>query len=164
MFEIAIFVENFNQKEAMNDETYKFKSKNSNTIFEFTSNGPKGAIKKRIEYQQVVENVDFYNLAFGDVNIQTGKIDDKVISDNADTKKVLSTVAMTIFEFMKKHPNAMIYVEGSTFTRTRLYRIGISNNLEEINQYFTVLGLLGENDWRTYERNNNYSAFLIKKI
>jgi hypothetical protein len=147
----------------MDSETYKLRAKSSKTVFEFISKGPKGAIRKRVEYQKPIEAVDFYNLAFGDINAQTGKIDDKVISDNGDTQKVLATVAATVFEFMKKHPNAMIYVEGSTVTRTRLYRISISNNLEEINEYFTVLGLLGTNDWRNYEKNNNYSAFLIKK-
>lgn len=147
----------------MNEETYQLKSKGSKTIFEFISNGPKGAIKKRVEYQKIIENVEFYNLAFGDINTVTGKIDDKVISDNADTKKVLATVAATVFEFMKKHPNAMIYAEGSNLVRTRLYRIGISNNLEAINENFSVLGLFGKDDWRVYEKNNNYSAFLIKK-
>lgn len=147
----------------MNEETYQLKAKGSKTIFEFISNGPKGAIKKRVEYQKIIEDIDFYNLAFGDINMVTGEIDDKVISDNADTKKVLATVAATVFEFMKKYPNATVYAEGSNIVRTRLYRIGISNNLEEINEYFTVLGLLGKDEWHIYERNKNYSAFLIKK-
>ena len=147
----------------MREETYPLKSKGSATTFEFISEGPKGAIKKRVEYQQIIEDVDFYNLAFGDINAITGKIDDKVISDNGDTKKVLATVAATVFEFINKHPNAIIYVEGSNLARTRLYRMGISNNLEEINEHFIVSGLLRDDDWRIYQRNINYSAFLIRK-
>lgn len=145
----------------MRAEIYQLESKDSMMIFEFVSQGPKGNIRKRIQYEMTSQE-DVYNLAFGDVNFETDDIDDKSISDNNDRTKVLATVAETVTIFLNKYPNAYIYAKGSNLTRTRLYRISISNHLEEINKQFEVYGLLGENNWVIYEKNNNYSAFVIK--
>jgi hypothetical protein len=146
----------------MRNETYKLEVADSSVTFEFISEGPKGGIKKRVQYQKIAGS-NLYNLAFGDVNIETDKIDDKVISNNNDAEKILATVAKTVSLFMNEYPNASVHAKGSTFARTRLYRIGISNNLDEISKDFDVLGLLGENNWVIYERNIDYSAFLIMK-
>ena len=75
---------------------------------------------------------NFYNLGFGDKNEKTGDIDDNVITNNGDSQKVLATVASSLVQFTEQYPNAMVYATGSTKARTRLYRIGISNNLEMI--------------------------------
>lgn len=98
----------------------------------------------------------------GDVDAETDDFDDMVISDNNDTTRVLATVAETVIIFMNRYPNASVYAEGSTLTRTRLYRISISNHLEEISKRFKVYGMVEGIGWRIFEKNNNYSAFLIK--
>ncbi len=46
--------------------------------------------------------------------------------------------------------------------RNRLYRIGISNNLEEIEDDFIVLGRLNDS-WEIFEKNRNYTAFLLTR-
>ena len=144
----------------MRFETYELKTRDSMLTFEFISEGPKGSIKKRVQYFEIDDNL--YNLAFGDVNEETDDFDDKVISHNKDTEKVLATVAETVYAFAFNYPKAYIHLKGSTNTRTRLYRMAISNNLEEINEKFYVLGLLNDSDWVIFEKNNNYSAFIIK--
>jgi hypothetical protein len=145
----------------MREETYQIRANSFEKVFEFTSEGPKGSIKKRIVYEDTnIEGI--YNLAFGDVDAETDDFDDKVISDNEDAVKVLATVAETVFIFLKTYPNAAIRARGSNFARTRLYRIGISNNLEEIINNFDIYGLLEGIGWVRYEKNKNYSAFLIK--
>lgn len=155
------FVENLKRKTtAMRDETYQLEIDDSLMIFEFTSEGPKGLIKKRVQYQNIGN--DIYNLAFGDVDIKTDEFDDKIVSNNSDTKKVLATVAATINIFVDINPKARIYAKGSTFARTRLYRIGISNNLEEINKRFEIYGMIEGKGWVFYEKNNDYSAFIMK--
>lgn len=63
---------------------------------------------------------------------------------------------------MEKFPNAMVFAAGSTKARTRLYRIGLSNNLEEIQKDFDVYGLI-ENDWQLFEKETEYTAFLVTK-
>ncbi len=146
----------------MRYETYDLETTESLMSFEFLSEGPKGIIKKRVIFQETGQ-ADFYNLAFGDIDSTTDAIDDKIVTDNNDAKKILATIAETVSIFLDKYPNAYIYAKGSTLSRNRLYRIGISNNLEEINERFMVLGLSSDNKWTIYEKNNDYSAFLIKK-
>ena len=145
----------------MRYETYQLKTMDSLMTFEFISDGPKGSIRKRVQYQRTNDK-NLYNLALGDVDIETEGFDDKVVTHNNDTEKVLATVAKTIYAFIDKYPDAIIYVTGNTLTRTRLYRMSISNNLEEINKKFEIYGLLENKGWVIYEKNNNYSAFLIR--
>jgi hypothetical protein len=72
----------------------------------------------------------------------------------------LATVAATLFEFTDKHPDANIIAVGSTLARTRLYRIGITNNLEAIEKDFKIYGL--ENKvWVEFEKGKDYNAFLV---
>jgi hypothetical protein len=104
---------------------------------------------------------DYYNLAFGDETID-GELDDTVVSDNGDGQKVLATVAATIYDFTNVNPNAYIFATGSSEARTRLYKIGISNNFQEIVQDFEVYGLLDE-IWEDFELNRPYKAFLVKR-
>ena len=146
----------------MGNERYGVKISNATMTFDFISEGPRGSIKKRVEYKQMEQN-QIYNLAFGDVNEATNEIDDKVISNNNDTIKVLTTVVSTVYRFTEKYPNATVYAEGSNAARTRLYRIGISNNLEELMEEFHVAGFLPNVGWRIYEKNKDYSAFFIKR-
>ena len=83
-------------------------------------------------------------------------------SDNGDSEKILATVAQSAVIFTNYHPNSLIFAEGSTPIRTRLYRIGISQNFEEISETFLVFGLL-ENEWHPFEKNTDYQAFLVKR-
>lgn len=156
------FVENLKQKTiAMSYETYQLETTDSVMIFEFISEGPKGFIKKRIQYQNIGE--DIYNLAFGDVDEVTNEFDDTIVSDNNDVRKILATVALTITFFLNEHPTAFVHIKGGTIARNRLYKMAISNNFEEISDNFMVLGFTEDKNWALYEKNNNYSAFLIIK-
>jgi hypothetical protein len=145
----------------MRIDTYELSAKESLMTFEFISQGIKGSITKRVQFQRINDDEDVYNLAFGDVIL--GEIDDIVISNNNDTTKVLATVASTIPLFMIKYPNAIIYAKGSTPTRTRLYQMGISKNLEIISENFTVYGISENNNYEIFEKNKHYSAFVIIK-
>ena len=147
----------------MRNDKYKVAISGAITIFEFVSQGPKGQIKKRVQYQATKQK-NLFNLAFGDINPETNEIDDKVISNNKDSLKVLSTVAYTIYSFIEKYPEAIIYAEGSNPVRTRLYRIGISNNLEELKEKFEIFGFLENVGWCDYEKNKDYTAFFITKV
>jgi hypothetical protein len=130
-------------------------------FYEFESDGPKGNVIKRIEYTET-ELKGFYNLGFGDKDHNTGKINDTVITNNGDSQKILATVAYTVYSFTDKYPNAWIYAIGSTKARTRLYRMGIANNLVEILQGFEIHGFK-DNSWFEFEKNVDYDAFLIKR-
>lgn len=130
-------------------------------VFEFISKGIHGSISKLIIYNQTHLH-NFYNLGFGDKNETTGQIDDEVVTNNGDSEKVLATVASTLYIFMEKFPDAMVFAIGSTKARTRLYRIGISNNLIEIQEDFKIYGL-AEDKWQDFQKQKEYKAFLVVK-
>ncbi|MCX6189240.1 MAG: hypothetical protein NTW54_06520 [Bacteroidetes bacterium] len=145
----------------MKYEKYQLESDRKLHLFEFTSKGSKGQIKKIVHY--VETNLkNYYNLGFGDKDELTGEIDDKVITNNGDSQKVLATVASTVYAFTEKYPDAMIYAKGSNNIRTRLYRIGITNNLLEIKKDFHVFGLR-DNQWHAFRKGSEYEAFLIMR-
>ena len=105
---------------------------------------------------------DVYNLSFGDKDPTTGNIDDTVISNNGDSEKVLATVAATVYAFTDKYPNAWIYATGSTKSRTRLYRMGITKFLSEVTEDFDFLG--ERNDaWEIFGKDIEYEGFLVKR-
>ena len=128
--------------------------------YEFISVGLKGSITKVIRYSEI--NVKgFYNLGFGDKDPITGFISDLTVSNNGDSQKVLATVAATLYTFTNENPDAVVIATGSTEARTRLYRMGITNNLEEIEKDFIIMGLT-ETHWEVFRKNITYGAFLIR--
>lgn len=130
-------------------------------VFEFVSEGIRGSIPKLVIYSETHLH-NFYNLGFGDKDETTGQIDDEVITNNGDSEKVLATVASTLYIFMDKFPDAMVFAMGSSKARTRLYRMGISNHLAEIQKDFDVYGLVG-NSWKPFEKQTEFIAFLVTK-
>jgi hypothetical protein len=144
-----------------NMERYNLRAETTLMIFEFISEGPKGRIVKLIQYAET-NLKNFYNLGFGDKNLTTSDIDDEVVTDNGDSLKVLATVAASVYAFTEAYPHALVYATGSNNARTRLYRIGISTNLEAIKTDFEVYGLLGD-EWEVFSKNTNYQAFLVKR-
>lgn len=129
--------------------------------YEFVSIGPNGSVTKVVRYSEI--NVKgFYNLGFGDKNQFTGIISDLTVTNNGDSQKVLATVAATLYTFTNENPDAIVIATGSTQARTRLYRMGITNNLKEIEKDFEVMGLTDTN-WERFRKNINYSAFLVRR-
>jgi hypothetical protein len=122
---------------------YQLKSGQELSSYEFVSEGPQGLITERIQFTLINEE-QVYNLAFGDKDPISGEIDDLVISNNGDSEKVLATVIAAVYAFCDKHPDIWIFAAGSTNSRTRLYRIGISKYLEEINDDFDLYGEINE--------------------
>src|SRR5206468_5388623 len=91
------------------------------------------------------------------------ELNDSVISNNGDSEMVLATVVESVLRFTDENPDAWIYATGSTPSRTRLYRMGISKYLMEIETEFEVYGQRNDR-WEEFERNVDYEAFLAKRI
>lgn len=140
-------------------DRYEYSSERLALFYEFISEGPKGRIRKIVEYTPTtIENV--YNLAFGDYDDTIGGINDKIITNNGDSQKILATVASTVYAFTGKYPEAEIYATGSTAARTRLYRMGLTNNLTEISKDFFVFGLR-DKLWEQFWVGEDYEAFFV---
>jgi hypothetical protein len=146
-------------------ERYELEKSSDGLAYEFNSNGPKGRIRKAIWFQRVPElGRNVYNLAFGDYDPITDRIDDKVVSNNGDREVVLHTVADAVVVFLERMPLAIVQIKGSSISRIRLYQIGIAFFWHEIKDRYEVLGKNNEL-WQQFKRGINYEEFVVfKKI
>lgn len=71
--------------------------------------------KKIVDYTYLGqdENIEIFNLGFGDYNSETDTINDLSTSNNGDSRTVLNTVLNTIPVFFKYHPDKMLMIQGS---------------------------------------------------
>ena len=95
-------------------------------------------------------------------DLLTGEINDTIISNNGDSEKVLGTVISTLYAFTDKHPTEYVMATGSTKSRTRLYRMGITKYFDEIQNDFFIFGLRNQ-EWVKFEKEIEYEAFLGKR-
>lgn len=147
----------------MNLDRYSFETNKSFLDFEFESEGPNGKIKKVVRFSpQNANGITYFNLGFGDVNPDTGNIDDLSKSNNGDREKILATIAHIVLVFTEHFPDVMVYAQGSTPSRTRLYQIGITNNFDEIAPILNVYGF-SDAGWLPFEKGLNYEAFLVSR-
>jgi hypothetical protein len=148
----------------MNLEKYPLKANKFQTTFTFISEGNKGNIIKLINYTKVefmgIENV--YNLGFGDLNDETGEVNDLIVSNNQDREKILATVAHTALIFSNHYPESFIIFRGSTPVRTRLYQMSIGKYFEELSELFDIVGFTREGIF-SFEKNRSYDTFLISR-
>lgn len=145
----------------MRDKRYQLKFSKTFMMYEFTSKGKKGDIPKLIKYTETsVKGI--YNLGFGDKLSNTDDFDDTIVSNNGDSLNILATVAASVYTFTDKYPDSYVFATGSSESRTRLYQIGISNNLAEIEEDFDVLGYK-DGKFEKFEKDRNYDGFLITR-
>ena len=144
----------------MRIERYDVTISTDQSEYRFVSEGRHGRILKKVRFTPI-RSSGIYNLGFGDVDPETGLVSDVRISDNGDTQKVLATVASIALDFLKRNPKATLYAEGSTPSRTRLYRMGLTRHLDEISQVLHVAGRTDEG-WEVFQSGKKYNAFLAK--
>jgi len=142
----------------MINDVYQLDALENNTVFQFNSIGKQGTITKLILFQFI--NGNTFNLAFGD--FKNNKLDDKIISDNGDLIKVISTVALSIYLFFDAHPNAIIEIQGVDKKRQQLYNHIFRRRKVEIDLLFTVLGEIGGQK-ESLKNGRFYNKFVIKK-
>jgi hypothetical protein len=146
----------------MRQEQYSFIRDSRRFYYEFYSIGPKGRVKKVVEYNRFTKlETESYNLSFGDWNEAGNCFDDMISTNNGDRNKVLATVAATVIDFMQHHADATLFVAGSTPARNRLYQMGIAGAWEEINMLFKIRGFV-DGEWKSFQKGVNYTAFLLE--
>lgn len=134
----------------------------SKSIFEFISQGPKGDIPKIIVFSKISDN-GLYNLAFGDIDSKTGNVNDRVVSNNGHSEKVLATVVQALYIFFNSYPTCIVVAKGSTKSRTRLYRMGISKFRGQVHNVLFIMGRETEvSDWEEFQLNKEYISFAVQ--
>ncbi len=142
---------------------YQYRLKWLKVQFEFDSIGPRGVIKKIVDYQtRVFRDEEMVNLGLGDWNEQGLYADDRITSNNRDTNMVLATVASTCLNMIELHPSIQLLAEGNTPARNRLYRIGILKNWKEIEMLLDIEGLRS-GKWEPFQPSMTYDAFRAKR-
>lgn len=61
-----------------------------------------------------------------------------------------------------RYPDAFIYASGSTRSRTRLYRMGITKFYDDVKQDFYLYGQTGDN-FTEFEIGVEYDGFLAQR-
>lgn len=143
----------------MKQEHYTYLRDEECFWFEFSSVSEQKTVKKVIVYSPFQENSDIFNLGLVDA-LPDRSYSDKSVTNNEDMGKVIATVIRTLLRFFEKHPAKIVYIEGSTVERTRLYRIIISRELSEIENTFAVYGVL-DSVPELFQKNKSYNAFII---
>ncbi len=146
----------------MQEDSYAFKRTSEVYHYEFYSEGPKGVIRKVVQFHLIDETNYVFNLAFGDWDDEREELNDKIATNNNDRQKVLATVAKTVLDFINAHPKATVVAKGSTASRTRLYQMGIAAFWDEINGLFYIDGYINGH-WESFRSKRNYEAFLLER-
>jgi hypothetical protein len=124
----------------MKYEVYPFVYQSSDAReFVFKSIGPKGEIEIVVQFEKTLDE-NIIHLSFGN-KLLDGGLDDYVRNSNNDRDIILATVASAVYEYTKTYPDKIVVFSGSTEARTRLYRMAITINLDELNNSFDVYGL-----------------------
>lgn len=140
---------------------YKISEDKAEFTYQFISEGTKGQIKKIVRFVKIGK-ANYFQFGFGDWNEEIQDVDDKVVTNNKDTTKVLATLGVIIEHFTNIFPDAWIFAQANSSTRTRFYRIILSQNLALIQEKYQLLGLL-KGVWKPFIPNKTYTAFLIKR-
>jgi hypothetical protein len=132
----------------------------------FVSEG-KSQIQKVVEFVPVATK-NIVNLGFGDL-LPDGSVDDKVVSNNGDILKVLTTVANILRDYTNLYPKYHVLFTGSTDERTKLYNRILKMYHPIFCKEFSIVGALlveGRTRFVTYNPDftEEYFAFVIKKI
>ena len=144
-------------------DTYTFENENDDLFsYSFVSKGKNGNIIKIVQFT-LMENGESYNLSLGDYQPETSSINYDSISNNGDMNIVFTTISNIVIDFLSKFPKKYVFATGNTNNRTRLYRTGLSKYQNQIKEHFFLLGRK-DGEWQIFEKEENYEAFLIKKI
>ncbi len=130
--------------------------------FDFLSTGKNGKFQKRIIFTPTGFH-NIFNLAFGDI-AEESMLDDNSVTDNGDRNRILATIATAVDNYTKRYPERVIYFTGSTKARTRLYRMAIGLNLEELSVTYEIYAEIDSQDELViFQKNMEISAFVFKR-
>ncbi len=85
------------------------------------------------------------------------------VVNNGDSEKLLATVIQALYIFFNKYPTRIVFAQGSTKSRTRLYRMGISKFRGQVNNVLFIMGRETEvSDWEEFQLNKEYISFAVQ--
>ncbi len=138
-------------------QPYPYEELIPKTYYYFKSIGEKGKIVKVVAFSRNEDNT--CNLGFGDLG-NDGFIDDLVVTNNQDARKVLKTVAKIAIDFLVQNPTEVLKIEPVDYQRKQLYNNIFQRYFQDINTLFNIWGILnGEEE--VYTPFKSYDIFKI---
>lgn len=131
------------------------------TVYEFYSVGPNGRIRKLIKLSLMQRVPLIFSLEPGDA-LNEVEINLLSVTDNKDTDIILLSATQAIIEFLNERNEALVFFEGITSARTRLFQIWITRVLNQYSDFISIEGRI-KNQWRPFEKGVLFDAFLIRK-
>lgn len=148
----------------MKNEVYGDLKKSPAVIeYTFRSIGTNGFIPIGVRFTES-DDPGIFDLVFGLI-LDNGILNDVIRLNNGDSDKILATVVEAIERFTSEYPEKIIWFSGSTPARTRLYRMIISLNLDELRKDFEIFGKIDHSEtcWENFEKDRPYVDFTIKR-
>lgn len=132
-------------------------------VYWFVSVGKQGDIYKGVLFQSLPSHSNRFNLAMGDINLQTGLVEFDELSGNGDARKVFATVADIIDDYTAIYPEREIFVSGNTTDKKRSYSFMTGWYLHEIKIAFQIWGADEDGEFKPFEKDKIYDAILVKR-
>ncbi|TLV00868.1 DUF6934 family protein [Dyadobacter luticola] len=143
----------------MNEPFYEFTILDEAHRFDFVSVG-KENIPKRIVYF-TTRDPFVVTLTLGNP-LENGDLDVHSIDDNGDRNKILATVMQSIRIFLNFNPQTVVAFYGSSPSRTRLYKMVISRELNQLSDRYVIHG--GNQDGvEIFSPKGEYDFFMISR-
>ena len=128
--------------------------------FDFMSKSNYRSYLMRIAFVPT-RNAKVFQLIFGNL-VAENEIDDISVNDNGDRNKILATIADAVNKYTKRYPARWIYFAGSSKSRTRLYRLAIGLNLEELSLTFDIYART-PNGMVPFSKNMEATEFYVRR-
>lgn len=143
----------------MKEKFYPFEASEDYMRFSFESRSQDRVVAKSVEFNRI--GAKTYNLAFGDVD-ENGDLNDLVVTDNGDMRKVLSTIAQIVITFLGVYAERQVFFTGSSPARTRLYRVVLSR---EVDSWASIFEIRGIHDGKAipFQSNIAFESFFVKR-
>lgn len=141
---------------------YKFTESSQGKVFKFLSIGPKGVIKKVVQFQEI-EPGKVYNAAIAD-EVQ-GSLHYERQSNNGDILIIFSTLTAIVERFCFLHPEAIIFITSNDQQRINVYQWRLKRALQELKTRYTFFGQTEDGaSWEAFQESKFYTAFFVVPI
>ncbi len=133
-----------------------------NYVYSFDSQGVKGTILKLVAFQPM--NLNEYNLALLDYDIENQVMNDTIVSNNQDMPMILATVINIIADFLKFKSDCLVFIIGNSEIRQKLYNRVVRNNLNDLTELYSIKGVLESGDVELFSNVfKDYVSIIIEK-
>lgn len=141
----------------MIEQPYPYYALDLDKHYYFKSVGEKGSVYKIVALTLKVNGN--WNLGFGD--LIDNKINDSIVTNNQDIRKVIGTVAKVAIDFLRLNPDKTIEIEPVDDKRKILYNTVFRRYFTEIDALYVIKGIVRQEE-ELYDPTKIYDIFTVK--